>query len=399
VLRLLRVLSFPIVLSLACAGCSAGHPAAAPGTGRAAALGRHAGRAGPQPDVAAFSGLFCARPPSPALRADLGHAVPESLRSEIIPQGLLPGGHAAYVSIWTPAFAGVAALDLATGSIRKIQPFGNPVTDQADGSSDGRWLVWEETYSLQSLDDFTVYAWDSATGRLLRLGHSLAGPGRVPWPSPWHAPAVSGDFAAWAQGYGPGGEVEIRLANLATGQVQVIRSGHVQPPFFDGSLVVWPESGRPGAQTTLRAVSMITGRAAALPPVLRPVHGTEFVATDGTRTAYLSPDLTRLYYSPAPAQQARLALRLPAGVDFADLAMGAGWLAWTTTSATYLASPATGSYSQVTPEYGIAAGSGSKVLISDAAERKAASSILPMHVADAADLTGPGCGAGQDPQR
>jgi hypothetical protein len=382
-----------LVLVLAGAGCSGGHPAAASGASGAAVLSRHATVAGSRREAAAFSGPFCARPPSPALRADLDRAVPESLRSEIIPQGLLPGGKSAYVSIWTPAFAGVAALDLATGSTRKIQSFGNPVTDQADGSSGGRWLVWEETYSLQSLDQFTVYAFDSVTGRLRTLGHSLAGPGGVPWPSPWHAPAVSGHFAAWAQGYGPGGEVEIRLANLATGQVRVIRTGHVQPPFFDGSLVVWPESDQPGTRTTLHALRLSSGRLTALPPVLQPVHGTEFVATDGTRTAYFSPDLTRLYYSPAPGQRATLALRLPAGVEFADLTMGPGWLAWTTTTATYLASTTAGSYAQVTPEYGIATGSGSEVLISDAAHRKSAALILAMHVVSPARLAWPGCPA------
>src|SRR3989442_1661631 len=86
-----------------------------------------------------------------------------------------------------------------------------------------------------------------------RTGHW---PGGVPWPSPWHPPAVSGNYAAWAQGYGAGGEVEIRLANLATGQVKVIRTGHTQPPFFDRNLLVWPESDRPGEQTTLHAVSV-----------------------------------------------------------------------------------------------------------------------------------------------
>ena len=121
--------------------------------------------------------------------------------------------------------------------------------------------------SLQSLDDFTVYAWDAATGRLLRLGHSLARPGGEPWPSPWHPPAVSGRYAAWAQGYGPGGEVEIRLADLATSRVRVIRRGHTQPPFFDRNLVVWPESDRPGQPTSLRALNLTpAGRRAAAGP-------------------------------------------------------------------------------------------------------------------------------------
>jgi hypothetical protein len=320
--------------------------------------------------------------------------VARSISGEVIPLGLSADGQTAYVSTWAPAFSGVAALNLASGRLRKIQPYANPGADQADGASGGRWLVWAETVSLENLDTFTVYAWDSATGRLLTVGHSLNGPGRVPWPSPWHPPAVSGDYAAWAQGYGPGGEVEIRLADLATGQVRVIRQGHTQPPFFDGNLVVWPESDRPGAQTTLHAFSLVTDRPAALPAVLRGVHGTEFVVTDGTRTAYFSPDLTTLYYSPAPGQPGRAVLRLPVNEYFASLAIGAGTLAWTTTAATYLASTRTGSYVQVTPEYGDATGSGSGVLISDAATDKVAHPILPMHVVSPAGVTWPACPPG-----
>jgi hypothetical protein len=295
------------------------------------------------------------------------------------------------VSVWTPQFAGVAALNLGSGHLRRIRAYPRPAADQADGSAGGRWLVWEETHSLRSLDDFTVYGWDSVTGRLRRLGQSLRGPDGVPWPSPWHAPAVSGHYAAWAQGYGPDGEIEVVLANLATGKVSIVRRGHTQPPFFDGDLLVWPESDQPGAQTTLHALSLSTGRPAPLPAVLRAVHGTEFVVTDGTRTAYLNPGLTALYYSQAQEQRAHVVLRLPAGVDFADLAIAPGSLAWATTKATYLASTRTGAYARVTPEYGDATGSGPDMLISDAPSEKAEHPILPMHVISPAGVTWPAC--------
>lgn len=373
--------------ALVLAGCGAGTPQAQ----RAGQPGqRHVAQTWP-----AWSDL-CPVQPTASLTAALGRTVPASLNGEVIPLGMSADGHTAYVSAWTPGFSGVAALDLATGSIRHIQRFQNPQQDQADGSSGGQWLAWEETYSLATLDDFTVYAWNSATGRLLTIGHSLNGPGSTPWPSPWHPPAVSGDHAAWAQGYGPGGEVEIRLADLATGRVQVIREGHTQPPFFDRNLVVWPESDRPGVQTTLHALSLTTMRPAALPPVLRAVHGTEFVVTDGTRTAYLNPDMTSLYYSPAQDMRAREVLRLPPGDYFSALAMSPGTLAWTTTAATYVASTQTGGYAQVTPAYGDATGSGSDVLISDASTEKVAHPVLPLHVLSPARITWPACPAARE---
>ena len=367
--------------ALALAGCSTGTPQATrPGQRQAAAA------------WPAWSTL-CPVQPTASLTAALARTVPASLNGEVIPLGMSANGQTAFVSAWTSGFSGVAALNLVTGRVRHIQRFQNPQDDQADGASGGQWLVWEETYSLSTLDNFTVYAWNSATGRLLTLGHSLNGPRNTPWPSPWHPPAVSGDYAAWAQGYGPDGEVEIKLANLTTGRVRVIRQGHTQPPFFDGNLVVWPESDRPGAQTTLQAFSLKTMKLAALPEVMRPVHGTEFVATDGTRTAFLNPDMTSLFYSPAQDVRAREVLRLPAGDYFSALAMSSGTLAWTTTAATYVASTQTGGYVQVTPEYGDATGSDSAVMISDASSEKVAHPVLPLHVLIPTHITWPSCPA------
>jgi hypothetical protein len=365
--------------------------------GKAAAGKVVAGKVAAAPGRPAFT--FCQTTPARSLRAELTRTVPGSRRAEIQPLGVSADAREVYVSAWTAGFSGVAELNRATGRLRRIRAFARPATDQADGSAGGRWLAWAQTYSLSSLDRFTMYAWDSVTGHRLRLGQSLAGPGGTAWPSPWHAPAVSGHYAAWAQGYGPGGLVEIRLADLSTGKVITIRSGHTQPPFFDGSLVVWPESDTPGAQTTLRAYSLTAGRMVPLPPALRAVHGTAFVVTDGVRTAYLGPGLTQLYYSPRQDQAAELSLRLPAGVSFSDLAMAPGTLAWTTSRATYLASTRSGAFTQVTPSYGYATGSGSLVLVSDAPGRRTARPVLPLHVIDPAGLTWAACHARPGPAR
>jgi hypothetical protein len=300
------------------------------------------------------------------------------------------------VAAWTQSFSGVAILNLLTGRLSSIRQFASPASDQADGVSAGPWLVWSQTYSLTDLDAFTVYVWNARTRRVREIGRSLAGPGGTPWPSPWHAPAISGNYAAWAQGYGPGGLVEIRLADLATGAVTTVRRGHVQAPFFDGSLLVWPESDTPGSVTSLRAYNIVTRARAALPAALATVRGTDFVVSDGTRTAYLSPDFTALYYSPAQDLPARLRLRLPAGQDFTDLALGPGTLAWTTTTATYLASTTTGAFTQVTPRYGYATGSGSVVLVSDAPSQPASGQAddhpaLTTHVIDPAAIAWPAC--------
>ena len=358
-----------------------------------------AGCAGPAPHsparmpTRAASRLgFCASRPAPRLAASLSRAVPASLHAEVVPLGVSADGTLAYVSAWTGRFAGVAALGLATGRLRPITRFANPADDQAYGAWGGRWLVWAQTTSLTSLDDFTIHAWDSVTGRTLLLGRSLAGPGGTPWPSPWRPPAVSGHLAAWAQGSGPGGLVQIRLADLQTGRVSVIASGHLQAPFFFRDLVVWPASTRPGTLTSLHAYNVATARTAPLPVVLRGVRGTDFVVTDGTRTAYFDPGLTRLYFSPSADQAATVVVKLPDGEQFSNLGMARGALAWTTTRATYLASTATGGYVRVTPAYGFAVtGTGPAVLISDAPATRSAHPALALHVLDAADIARPRC--------
>jgi hypothetical protein len=327
------------------------------------------------------------RPASGAVSAALAATVPGSTQEELVPFGVSGDGRTGYGSVWTASFSGVAAVDLRSGGFRRIMRFASPQSDQADGAWGGRWLVWEQTYSLQSLDRFTVYAWDSADGVVRRLGGSLKSRSGVPWPSPWHAPAVSGNYAAWAQGFGPGGLVQIRLADLRTGRSRVVAKGHDQAPFFDGDLLVWPQSDRPGALTSLHGYSLAeglttggrsTGRVADM---LLPVTGTDFVTTDGTRTAYLSPSLNTLYYSADPRDVARVLLRLPAGTEFSALAMGKGVLAWTTTKATFVASTATGRAVQVTPAYGLAVtGAGSTVLVSDAPTGRSPHPSLPLHV-------------------
>lgn len=369
----MRVRAVPTALALAAllaAGCTAGVPA--PGTPP--------------------GGLAFCRGQATRLTTALSRTVPASLHGEVVPLGVTADGTTAFVSAWSPGFAGVAALSLGTGRLRPIARFPDPAKDQADGAWGGRWLVWTQTTSLTSLDSFSIRAWDAVTGRTMLLGHSLGGPGGTPWPSPWHAPAVSGRFAAWAQGSGPDGVVQIRLADLRTGRVRVIVTGHVQAPFFDGNLVVWPASARPGTLTSLHAYDVTTGKAVALPPVLRGVRGTDFVVTDGTRTAYFDPGLRRLSYSPAQAKAAAVVLRLTGGQEFSNLGMASGALAWTTTKATYLASTTSGRYVQVTPAYGFAVtGAGSAVLVSDAPASRSAHPALALHVLDAEGIAASRC--------
>jgi hypothetical protein len=121
--------------------------------------------------------------------------------------------------------------------------------------------------------------------------------------------------------------------------------------------------------------------------VLRAVSGTDFVVSDGTRTAYLNPALTELYYSPAARQAAAMVAKLPLGQEFSALSLGPGILAWTTTKATYLASTSTGRYRQITPAYGFAVtGTGPTVLVAGPPVSQGPHPSLPLQVISAPAL-------------
>jgi len=122
--------------SLVCVGCTASHVASAPRSpaNRSASATRSA--------VGSSWAKLCEARPTRAILAALSRSVPLSLRAEVDPIGLSGNGRTAYVSLWSSQFAGVATLNLTSGKLRPIQAFANPATDQADGASDGRWLVW-----------------------------------------------------------------------------------------------------------------------------------------------------------------------------------------------------------------------------------------------------------------
>jgi hypothetical protein len=345
-------------------------------------------RTGPQANT--WSTL-CAAKPTASLSQALQRTVPQSLDANVFPFGLSANGTTLYASVRTAGFKGIAAITLATWTVREAQAFASP-HDGAFESGEGPWIAWSEFYSASDQSDYTVYAWDSVTGQLRTLGHSLRGPDGW-WPSPWSAPAVSGHYAAWPVGDGPGPVDKLMLADLATGRERAIYQGDALQPFFDGGLLVWPASARPGGPTTLRAASVTSGRPAVLPAALQGVgvHASEITSSSG-RTAYIiGPEYSKLYYSPSPSEPARVVLTLPAGEQFAAIEMGQGWLAWTTTTATYLASTRTGSYVQVTPIYGLAAGQGSGVVaISDYAG-KSQPAHSSLHLLDFARLAWPSC--------
>ncbi len=245
--------------------------------------------------------MWCvARPDAAWERVLDGRLVALSRRASITPLALAYDERFFFATIYSKAYSGLVKIDARSSRYFKIKRFADPVNDQAYGNFDGRWLVWAESHSLYDPNDFTVWSWDSHTGRVRRLGAATRSPSGEFWPSSWQAPVVHQGYAAWGQGVGPDFLSEIHLVNLATDHDRIVRRGHPGTPFFiDGPRVVWPESMKRDALTVMKTADAKTGRTVATPPALRELRGATYLASSGKSLVYLTDRQMSLWWSPS----------------------------------------------------------------------------------------------------
>ena len=208
-------------------------------------------------------------------------------------------GRSFFAELYSPAYSGIVRIDARTSRVTRIRRFPSARDDQADGSFDGRWLVWNEYHSLSDdFADFTTFAWDSRTGRVTQIGAATRSPSGEFWPSGWRQPDVRAGFATWSQGAGPDGEGEVHVFDLAHAVDRVVRHGHVQGSFFvSGPKVVWPESLSKGTWTKMLAADPRTGTPVPTPPALAGLRGISALFTDGRVIAYPSAKFTSLWWA------------------------------------------------------------------------------------------------------
>jgi hypothetical protein len=243
-----------------------------------------------------------------------------SRRASVIPWAGGGDGRTFFASLYLRSFSGVVRIDARTSHVTRIRSFPSARNDQADGSFDGRWLVWNEYHSLTDFfADFTTFAWDSRTGSVRQIGRARRDANGDFWPGPWRQPDVRGGLATWAQGTGPAGAGEVHVYDLRAGVDRVVRSGHPQGSFFlAGPIVVWPESLRPGTTTTMRAADARTGEGVPTPPALAQLRGVSGLFTDGRAIAYPNARYTELWWSPSPNTRPRRIYRTKRAADHVD---------------------------------------------------------------------------------
>jgi hypothetical protein len=293
----------------------------------AAAVGVQLPRLGSQQPAPAraAAGLCRAAPPSAAVRAALTTPVPVTVRNLVTPLGITPDGRVAYVQIQSPAFTGVAGINLRTSAIvSRIQriSYGLHVV----GGYAGHFLVW----TSEALDISPAYnpvrEWSATTGavRVLQV-KGLGG-----WVESVPALNAKGTLAAWEQWQSSPQHAEIVEANLSTGQAEVIARGAVSAPFFYGHLLVWRQSPTafswPRSLAARNASVFPATRPAVVPPALAGAGDASLIVAHANAAAYLSPDRRTLYYSARPGQRARPLVRFRLEVLLPP-AVGAGYLA------------------------------------------------------------------------
>lgn len=274
---------FPLAAALAVTACAAGatqHAASSP---------------------ARTYGSWCQADLDPAWRRVLVHHIlPLSRTTSLGPFELAPNGRSFFGDVRSRAFSGVARINARTGAITKIRAFPDPKHNSGEGSFDGRWLVWYEYHGFSSFNNFKIYAWDSRTREVKRIGAAARGPNGRLWDSPWQSPEVRNGLATWAQGSGPDGMTKVHVYDLRSGEDRVIHTGHADGPFLlDHRLVAWPESPSPGAYVQMYVANALTGKRVKTPAALRVLHGISSLDTDGRQIAYPSAGFKSLWWSPS----------------------------------------------------------------------------------------------------
>ncbi len=211
-------------------------------------------------------------------------------------------------------FAGVSLWNTKTGEKRRIHEFADPRSYQAGGGFDGRYLFWNESHSLESFADFSVFSYDIQTGKTSHLADSIRDANGNPYPSSFDSPVISHGMGAWVQGTGP--EVAaLKVVDLRTGHLRTARQGRIGPVQFVGDKLVFVEPDGQGFH--LVALDVRSLKEVPLPPALAGTHNVAFFrgSSDG-KTAYIDETLRQLWYSSGPDHAPKLVAQLPEAFGF-----------------------------------------------------------------------------------
>jgi hypothetical protein len=316
------------------------------------------------------------------------HVVALSRTTPLVPLALSGNGRWIFVEVYSPAFSGVGRVDTRNGRLKRIKSFPDPQYTQAWGTFDGRWLVWNEYRGFDSFNDFTVWAWDSKSGDLRRIGMATKASDGEFWESPWRGPDVREGIATWVQGVGPDQLGDVHAYNLRNRRDLVVRHGHPGGAFLmDGHVVVWAEASAPGVPTRMHAASSRTGTAVHLPRALQGLRNVTGLQTDGRAIAYPSATYKSLWWSPSAGTKPFevVVTRHLQHVDN-SVQLNGRYVAFGVYPGLFVADTRLRRYVQVSTNGGLAFVSGTSLLVTHGPRRKVLHAILRMSFVRLRDL-------------
>ena len=369
--RLLAVAAVFAAAAAGVAGCGASH-SGSPNAAQtnAAKLGTPTSQASQpsQPSTtsappAGAAGSFCAvANPATLTQAETAGAIATSTGETLVPEAVAPDG-SSFVAMDGNGVQNLKNLVWFSnhGSKRQtVFTLSAPYAGYGAVSFDGRWVIFMADHSQDLTGAWDLYAWDSqgtAAPRVVASDPGTAANAPVEWPE------VRGGKATWVQGLADGTQ-QVHLYDLAASQDKIVHTGHVGASVFAGDLVVWTEALQANGPVTLAAVSASTGASTPLPgPLAQAQTAPATIASDGSTWAWTSADYRTLYAWHAGLPAAVTVRTADQGDQLDSLGVSGDVVTWTDSTATFAADLATGSYTQVTKEYGSALTNGDAVAV------------------------------------
>jgi hypothetical protein len=129
-----------------------------------------------------------------------------------------------------------------------------------------------------------------------------------------------------------------------------------------GGWLVWPESPAPDALTKLNAISLENGQPVALPAVMAAISGPAAIEATNDTMIWASKDRTELYVWKTSWPEPKRILQLDTGS--LDRPHVAGQIvSWDDGKAQFALDLRSGTYTQVTPQYGSTGGWGNALAV------------------------------------
>ena len=273
-----------------------------------------------------------------------------SRRVSLTPLALGDDKRTFFAALYSKGYSGVVRIDAATSRVTRIRRFPDARTDQAaDGTFDGRWLVWSELRGFDDPSISAVWSWDSRTGRLQKVGAAHQAPSSDRWSG--SAAVVRDGLGTWTRSAGPSGLSDVHVFDLASGRDRVVHRGYVDDSFLvNGGLVVWSEAAKRGGSTVMRAADARSGEPVAVPPSLAGLRNVAAPATDGAAIAYSDPHWSSLWWSPSlTVAPARLFAALAGNPVDNSIEVAGRYISFAVAPRAYLADTISRHYVEISP--------------------------------------------------